>query len=397
MGGSRIVEMSWVCRQCETRNQGRDKVCVACGDPKDPSEKFEMPGQTERAPSVSDPELLRRATAGQDWTCDRCGANVGALHAVCTGCGAARPGATPPTAVRAARAPMPRGPARRSGMIVFVVLALGMIGLPVLMCSGLASWRSRPVELAATVERAHWERTVEVERYALRERQGFAESRPTDALEVRSLGRRHHHDDRVLDHHETVRFTERVQNGTEKEAYTVREKCGETCVDQPERCHEVCTPNDNGFASCHDVCSGGGRSCTPDWCTETRYRDVPRYEQVERTRQEPVYREVPVDAEYFAWKHREWAHERTVTETGDGTEPRWPSDEKVALRAGLAPGEDEREKRQEHFEVALRSADGRVVPVEVTAADELARYPLASLHTVRLVRDEVVAIDPPSP
>ncbi|UJR78381.1 hypothetical protein [Sandaracinus amylolyticus] len=108
---SRKIELTWVCTSCGHRNLGRFAECKACGSPKDASERYQMPGDTRAAPTVSDPALLRLAHAGANWRCTFCGTESRALVASCEHCGAQRGPAVnviaPPS--------VPRAPARTRG------------------------------------------------------------------------------------------------------------------------------------------------------------------------------------------------------------------------------------------------------------------------------------------
>jgi hypothetical protein len=400
LAGSRKIEMWWQCGRCGTKNLGRDKVCTSCGDPKDPSERFQMPGDTARAPTVTDPSMLRKAHAGPDWACGRCGANVSALHPDCTQCGAPKPRlASPSPQVQARRVGgllAGLGMSFATALSIFVLVPVALILGGLSCCVGTVWLAGRPVDVAATVEHTSWERVVDVERYAVRAREGFTESRPQDAFEVESLGMRHHHDDKVVDHYKTETYTVQVPDGVDRVPFTERVKCGEDCVDLPEDCHETCKPDDNGFATCKTKCTGGGRRCTTRYCEEQRFREVPRTRPEVRTREVPVYRKVPVEREFFSWRVWAWAHQRAVVAKGEDSAPTWPSDEEVALGKGLAPGEDERERRRERYEVQLLGANGERYPVEVKTEAQFARFPLGSAHVVRL-RGGQVEIDPQQP
>lgn len=390
MGRQRKIEMTWRCRACGTRNLGRHKVCESCGDPKDPTEKFEMPGDPAAAATVTDPELLRRAVAGRDWKCAHCGANVSALEVACTQCGAARE-----DAANVAPPPLPDPPARAPVLLTVGGLVALVFGLLV-VCGGgalVASYvANRPVDVV--VAAVAWEHHVHVERYAVRDREGFAEHRPPDAFDVRSLGQRHHHDEQVLDHYETEYYTEQVQDGTTQESYTEQVACGEDCTYEAPSCTETCTDDGNGFATCTETCSGGGQSCTTRYCSEVRWRDVPRYVTVQRSREVPRYRSEPRYAEAFAWKVWDWAPQRTVTARGDTTDVAWPDPSEVALGVGLAPGEQERERREARYHVVFRDDDGREFPWDAPDPDTFRRMAVGSAHRLAW-RDDVLVVDPP--
>ncbi|MCB9591124.1 MAG: hypothetical protein H6719_00205 [Sandaracinaceae bacterium] len=377
---ARKIEMHWVCSSCQHRNLGRHKECQNCGDPKDASEPWLMPSDTGAAPSVTDPKLLQQANAGPDWQCGYCGSHQKRLDGRCAQCGAAQgegkrvpvggataqPGYAPTP--RPAYAAPARGAASRGGSTVVKGLALAALTIVGLSCVSMVLIAAlydppppvihKPVARAAAVVGLSWRRVVHVERYRVIQEAGFVEGRPVDAFDITSLGQAHHHDEQVLDHYETEHYTEQVPY-EDTETYTEQESCGEDCTDLPESCSEVCTPDDNGFATCRDVCSGGGQSCTTRYCSVTRTRSVTRYRSEPRTRQVPVYRSEPRYAERFEWHVWRWGHERDVTATGDGTDPpHWPTDGELAPPAPLAEGEQERTTRDESYGATLRTDAG---------------------------------------
>ena len=65
------VEDTWICPSCSASNRGRDLACRQCGARKDARVEDHASGPA--APEVTDPELLRKATAGPNWTCSYCG------------------------------------------------------------------------------------------------------------------------------------------------------------------------------------------------------------------------------------------------------------------------------------------------------------------------------------
>jgi hypothetical protein len=241
-----------------------------------------------------------------------------------------------------------------------------------------------------TVRAVAWEHTVNVERYAIVGEQGFAPV-PGDAMDVKSLGDRHHHDEQVLDHYETEHYTERVQDGFTQESYTERVACGEDCYETPQSCSETCTDDGNGFATCTETCTGGGQSCTTRYCTETRYRDVPRYRDEQRSREVPVYRSEPRYAEYFAWNAWRWRWNRSEVARGDTTVTQWPDG---GLGVGLGPGEQERESLRATYEVVFGSEDGQSwnwTPADLATFE---RYEVGSPHVLRF-DDGRMTVDPP--
>lgn len=348
MGGERIIEMTWRCSGCKRQNLGRYKSCQWYGNPKDASEEFEMPANTALAPTVTDPNLLRMAMA--------------------------RP------AAQAASA--------RKPVSVWVVL-FGLLAFTYSGCWAVV-WLNEPY--TATVTSATWEHVIDVERYAIRPHEGFKEAIPADASDGKSLGKRFHHNDQEVIGYETQTFVDTKPDGTSLQTYSVREVCGEDCTTEPERCREVCTSNSNGFATCRQVCSGGRTRCKPRYCSGTRTREVPQTRSEVVKIRVPKYREVPRYAEFFSYKMRSWAHDRTEREQGvladqveaGGPKLKWPAG---ARTSGLPPGEQEREKRTAHYLVTIQYGNGVLIRFEETNPAWFARYPQGSTHKLRIERD----------
>lgn len=398
----RRIELTWVCTSCEERNLGRFKVCQRCGNPKDASEHFEMPGDTRAAASVTDPALLAAARAGADWRCPFCRADNRALEAACVQCGAAR-GTTPANALPAARAgsavarPASIGGApRRAPPWWFWAIALGPLAVGVPCLVGLLFFAARPtaeitapyeppgpVVLGARVETRSWEAVRVAVRRRLVPGEGFAEARPADAIDVVQDGMRHHHDDQVPDGTTTETYTEDVPY-QDTETYTEMVPCGEDCTPIPQSCHEECTDDGNGFATCHDVCSGGGQTCTPRTCPETRTRMVTRTRPETRTREVPRFRAVPVDAAWFHWRSWAWVEDRRAEHRGTIEEPTRPADEELGPGTPLGDGEEERIDMRESCSVTLRDERGGAETIVPESLDALARYPIGRVLRVEL-------------
>ncbi|MCA9579110.1 MAG: hypothetical protein R3B40_28100 [Polyangiales bacterium] len=381
--------MVWRCSSCGHQNLGRHKLCQGCGNPKDASERYEMPSDTAAAETVTAPELLRLATAGPNWQCGFCGSHQRRLDGECAQCGAAQQDGRdlrPPTdepagdTKDAERAFDPEDDAVQelvgkptgtrwkvagaAGALAAVVGFFGLGGeVPGLHADGPKT------HYVARVGARRWERVVTVERYRQVTQEAFAENIPSDAEDRTGLGQRHHHNEEVRDGFDTEHYTERVRDGYDTEHYTERVACGRDCSPRPQRCREVCTPNENGFATCRDHCTGGGQDCTTRYCNESRTRRVPRYRDERRTRQVPRYRTVSRTAEWYSYRVWRWGEDRVVRAAGSGpTEPRWPSAEEIHLSEGLADGEREREQRSETFEVTLRAGSRDFVSHPASAA-----------------------------
>ncbi len=387
------VEMLWRCPGCKTEVKGREKACTGCGRDKTEAEEFYMPGhEITFQDAVTDPELLKHAEAGADWSCRFCGSSRRRLDGECAKCGAEKSvGEKTPPAVESPPRPVPAVPTRadlprrearelreRSSILKPVAIGAGILAIVIGIWAML-----RPTRMDGTVETVRWQYDVEVEHRVSRSDEGWIP--PGEAFDVHSLGEREHHKDHV-------------QVGSHVEHYTETYKCGETCAKIPRTCRTVpktckttpknctktpvkCESNKNGFASCkggdevctggneictggNEVCTGGGETCTPKMCDRERsktvedYQDVPRY------------------APWYGWNVWRWEHARTISEAGTSA-PHWPSGAKIQLNA------DEREGgHTERYEVVFRTTDGKAVVYRPSRAAEFESYRAKSRYTL---------------
>jgi len=407
----RQIEMYWRCSSCNHRNLGRHMVCQQCKNAKDGSEQYEMPEDPSSAVTVTDEALLRMALAGPNWRCAYCESDQRALDGSCKNCGAAVPELLPSapddtsdtSEASAPRESLAAKARRRPGCTALLVLAV-VFGCccPCMMSSkdvkaGGAAGAAQAVggpewSRSLKVTEVSWVHTVSVDRYQLVENEGFAEDRPEGALAVKAQGKRHHHDDEVLEGYETVYFTESVQRGYSTESYREDEPCGQDCETTPKKCKETCTSNRNGFATCKTTCTGGTRECSTRYCSVKKTRKVPRYVDERRSRQEPRYRSVPRSATWFTWKEWEWKFDRKVTASGATTETRWPTDAELRPVKPLAKGERERSERSGTYRVVLKDDANPPVTYTPTTLEEFQRFSLGSTHTVQKEGDRLTVI-----
>lgn len=385
--------MVWRCTSCSHRNLGRHTVCQGCGDPKDASEPYEMPGDTAAAATVTDPSLLKLALAGANWRCRYCRSDQRALDGTCKSCGASQGEAMPRTRSVAQRAgPHKAGVPWRVALfgVAGAVLLLLVVSLTLAARGSRSATGSqrmgRVVALAklpfrdqpCEVTSARWIHTVVVERYHRAAREGFEEARPKDALDVVAVEKRFHHTERVLVGYDTVPYTVTEPDGYDTETYTEQESCGEDCTDLPENCQERCTSNENGFATCRTECSGGGQRCSTRYCTVTKTRQVPRTKQVTYTRQEPRYEDQARDAMWYRWRVWAWEPHRTLEKSGQNEQtPVWPDKDELKPAGKLGVGEQERELRRARYfaELSVLGEPSRKHELELESADELPSYP----------------------
>ena len=381
-GAERHIEMTWKCSTCEHQNLGRHKDCQQCGHPKDASEQYEMPENPELAASVTDEDLVKMAKAGPDWRCAYCGSDQQRADHSCGQCGAAIGTGTEVPDDVVDQVPIANWWARNGRIATWI--AGGAAGLVVLIV--ILVWnKNRPRDYDAKVMAVAWEHQIEVERYAIRKHDGFKENLPSAAMDVTSLGQKVHHHEQVLDHYDTEHYTVQVPDGYRTEHYTAQESCGQTCTSRPKTCSQSCSSKKNGFASCRQVCSGGGQSCSTKYCSVSKTRQVAKTRSESRSRQVPRYRSEPRYAEGFSWRAWEWAHERTAVEKGtDVAALKWPSG---ALTAMSVEGEKERDTRKATYVVSLQYGDELLkfaVHDEATAA----KFATGSTHEIHKERDD---------
>lgn len=349
MSDSYQIEMLWDCTQCTRKaNRGRYKNCEGCGEPQQGHEVWYMPGDTSRAAAVTDPEQLRHAKAGKDWSCSHCGGNQRDLDGNCNNCGGAKidpfahiqrvPDRDYQHHIPYERAAIDPGfryaEIGRHALIACVCLAL----------ISLAYFLLREVDKEVTVKQASWEHIIHVERYQPISQSGFDEDMPSDATSVTKNGKRHHHYDRR-------------QVGTRPGTCYKREACGRSCSKSPT----VCTPNNNG----HATCTGGVTSCTTDYC------------QKPYSCSKPVYKNFSIKEMHYSWIIWRWKHDRSRSSSGSGTEGLyWLSDADINL------GSKERTKREVKYRTVFTDGekDHKYRPESQNHYQEL---PPGSAHQVK--------------
>lgn len=86
MSDTWIVENKWNCSTCSTQNRGRDLRCSKCGKPKEDHEEYDLSGSTT-APKVTNPDELKVARGGANWSCSYCGSDARNIYNECNYCG----------------------------------------------------------------------------------------------------------------------------------------------------------------------------------------------------------------------------------------------------------------------------------------------------------------------
>ena len=82
----RLVELTWNCQYCGSKNRGRDHTCLSCGKTRGTGTRFEMPSKI----TYVDKELAKKVSRNPDWLCSYCNTlNNDSLYS-CRSCGASK-------------------------------------------------------------------------------------------------------------------------------------------------------------------------------------------------------------------------------------------------------------------------------------------------------------------
>lgn len=343
---SEIIEMFWGCLSCQApRNRGRFKECERCGAPRTPDSPEYMPDDIQVAPTVEEPELLRKFEAGVDWKCRYCGSSAFRADGCCAQCGSPQgestvreSTSTEPSSISTEEPPVARR--RIPDWVIRIVAVVFFLSL-----AGWLIFRERTYDV--TVQSVSWTSTVHLERYSVHSHESFLEGVSAGAFDRVPLGLRHHHDEKLLDHYDTVPYSVSELAGYRSESYSASEACGQSCYTTPRSC----TSNRNGSATC----TGGGEHCSTKYCSVSRTRQVPYYHDVTHYRQEPRYRYEPRFAVWYSWRAWEWAPDHDVRRSGTDTKITWPPSKELLLN--LSSGEQQREGRETSMQVIFSGDD----------------------------------------
>lgn len=313
-----VYEGKWLCTSCNHKNRGPEKSCARCGVARSVDVKFFL---EEDAPVVTDEAKIAAARAGADWICHYCRAANAITDNFCKQCGtagdasvkrlneregqasdfteaavAARPkvnlsGIAPlATTNFGNNVPQELTPANKK--TVFKVLGcvavlISCFVLGVIFLAYFLFFSTRQIELQ--VQRATWQRDIEIEAYKQITESDWQSNLPSDAKEV-SRERKIHHYNKVRVGTKTVYYdeTEKYQSGTEK---------------------YVCGKIDKGNGHFEDK-----------YCT----RPVYKTRTVKKSKEEAVYREDPVYMDWITYTVLRWIKDRVEQAQGDDGNPQWP-------------------------------------------------------------------------
>lgn len=300
-------EGKWRCLRCETANLGRHLNCLTCGVKRDDDVEFFLEND---AKVVSDALLLNQANAGADWICQYCAGNNRALWQQCSSCGNARSvedkqlveetrgvgewseaaqKAETAQAANHANFQSVKSKQTRGSWLKFVLLGAGGIGTCFVALFAVLIYLSTltyPVDVRVTG--LEWERKIAIEEFKTVRETAWEGELPASAR-VESQTRAVHHVDKIPSGTRSVpeTYTEQVADGKEKY------KCG--------------TKNKkNGYFE--DV-----------YCERTIYKSVTKT----RTRNETVYRDVPVLRTRYTYSIDKWVAAGEKTTSGKDFNPVW--------------------------------------------------------------------------
>lgn len=382
-----VVLAYWDCTSCDTMKiRGDIYECANCGSDRPEDVKFYLP-DPENAEVISDAAGVAAAEAGPDWRCEYCDSWMAATIKTCTNCGGGDEATGPkqstetynsldqvPSSTEEARHGKAkkvyddgeeyedfggRGPApkKSGGCLKSIVglVVLGVMGI-FLMCCVLTVFLPSNEPQEVTVIEHTWSRNVEIEEFRTVSEGGW--SKPGGAFDV-SSERKFHHNDQVLDHYDTRYRQEsyQVRQGTKTESYTEKVRSGSKRVKTGTTVKNL----------------GNGRMKRIP-----RYKNVPVYKTVRKTRQVPryvtkyrqvaekvpVYRNVPVYKTYYKYKVNRWFAYKTLKSAGTGKSPKWPDMSTLDLRTDRALevklGQKRIKAKKGVYSIKVRNKEGRV-------------------------------------
>lgn len=316
-----VVANKWTCTSCGQVNDPKDTLdnthCSKCGSVQEADEA--AAAVLDPTNVVTDPEHLKRAAEGPEWTCDYCGGRVRNVHGNCAvGCGAARnaeptqkTSGRPPEPPRAprTRAPTPppqfggtryRKPAetfaadfypdepvpsfKRPSWVAPVVLGGGALALIVFL-----AWLFWPHETTAKVVGGKWMHTTRYQERVTLSGSGWDGDMPFGAFNTRC-------ETRLKGHRDCNPY----QCNPYQESYN--------CNSYSCNCRTSCTPAAQGkYSTCQERCSTCYRTCT-----RTAYRTC--------------YKRCPVYDDWCDYNYHQWQPRGERTASGNLGEPlQWPS------------------------------------------------------------------------
>lgn len=318
------VENTWNCPSCSALNRGRDLDCRHCGARKDARVEDRVSGPD--APEVTDPALLRKATAGPNWTCEYCGGQDRNLQGECDHCGGLKSQPSAETSLPSARLvrdldPPPLWKRRLIGPIVGWQLAIILASLAVLgSIVWLFIWIFTPRVVHSHVSATSWEYTVN-----LRERAQFHEGG-----EWGRPGTKGFYDDPAFN----VSCDSRYYGTQDCDPYRcnprqVSYSCN--CTSYSCNCTSSCSSNRNGFSTCKQTCSTCTRCGT---CYRTEYSTC--------------YHQCPIYRDWCSYDYYDWPIKATQKTQGSDQSCRWPE---------MSADDNQRLQKTEKYDVQFKDEE----------------------------------------
>ncbi|MFA5853895.1 MAG: hypothetical protein WC866_02290 [Patescibacteria group bacterium] len=303
-----IIKQSWKCNACGAALGGEKMACTNCGDGKEASEAYVPPADIQRAPEVTDPEELRQATAGPNWTCEFCNGQERNLNGTCRRCGGVKPDAQEAVA----SVPLPRLGHRltdRTKLVIAIVAGALLLALAIVLIARAL----RPEKAHTTVQSMTWQRTVILEQRTVHPSKGWEDAAPNGAYDFSCKSRKK---------------GEKNCNPYQCNPHTVEYDCDPydcRCRTTRENCHDL----GNGYQECEDV-----ERC--DTC----------YKTCQKTEYDTCYEKCDVREQWCTYRYDTWSEARRSPSGGEGLNASWPTDL-------TAHGPNERLKYDEHYSVVF--------------------------------------------
>ena len=302
------------------RGEDEGLRCSNCGSQK-ADEPWIMPEYVEAAPAITDPALLERAKAGENWTCGSCRHEERALHQSCSVCGAPRDSGQSVTPVALSQAPEPEpGPRLTPERRRLFALIVGGITLTCALYA-IGNYLFGTHTTTATISAVLWQRAAWLEERHIKDGSDWSDELRAGAFDATC--------DRKLRKHVDC-------NPHKCNAHTVSYSCNCTGGDSYQcGSSRSCTSNNNGSATCTD---------TPKYCRNPRLCQT-----CTRTEWDTCYDRCPVFGEFCRYRYPLWEEIARKTASGADLKPWWP--ELVAI------GQDQRVGRSEAYTVKFTDGE----------------------------------------
>ena len=412
------VENTWICTSCKAENLGRDLKCQKCSSPREVDESDLVP-DADKAPAVTDPELLKMAAQGENWVCEFCGSQARDLQGKCSNCAAKKASAAkcprcgketdklytspagdvcfecvsaqanesiekslglsdaqpaPSVAKQSEDFKLPFDYAR--------VMVIGGGALAVLLVLFLAF---HSTQLKTKVARIHWTYHVQLEQRFTRSGEGWGAPAGSfnTTCEIQQHGTHncnayqcnpydHPYDCRPHDCHPHKKPYDCRPHSCN--AHTVQVSCGTYDC----KCHKSCKSKKYGFSECSESCSTCTKYCPKtvsdtcyDTCNETIYDTC--HDTCHETLYNTCYQQCPTMEQYCHYSYYEWVNGKADTTEGDDHLERWPD--------LVAVGEEQRLQRSQEYYVDFFGED-RLYSYKPDSADEFDKFNVGDLWKI---------------